>query len=62
MIFLELVPYSTMFVQPKKYSERSGSFFLYSNDLRIAVTCIVVVQVFIYSKNFNAKMLTLDEE
>ena len=37
MIFLELVPYCTMFVLSKNCSERSGSFFLYSNDLRIAV-------------------------
>ena len=37
MIFLELVPHSAMCVLPKKWSERSGSFFLYSNDLRIAV-------------------------
>ena len=37
MIFLELVPHSAMCVLSKKCSERSGSFFLYSNDLRIAV-------------------------
>ena len=43
MIFLELVPHSAMFVLLKKCSEMSGSFFLYSNDLRIAVNYRVVM-------------------
>ena len=43
MIFLELAPHSAMFVLLKKCSEMSGSFFLYSNDLRIAVIGSVLV-------------------